>query len=700
MNKINLGWQRFAIAIFFIFIHFSNLFSHERVDTIPTDIYLVISSFNPDTKRSTDFISSLDKSLKKAYGNKEYHLLIEDLGAKNFSEEAHKWKGVVKSVLDKYSSKNVKAIFTIGQEAWAALSLQDDLCRSYPVLGFYISSNGIILPDSKVGVDWEAEWTNLVREGRSKSCAGGFVSVYNPVINLDLILKFFPYTKNIALITDNTYGGVSIKTHFKRYQNQFSHLNFKYLDARIYSYEEIQSKIESLDSLSAIIIGTWRVNREGQYFFGNSLEELLKNTNLPIFSLTGAGMNRVAIGGYFPDYKIDDSIFDLTIKRIFDFYGGEKDSIRFIANKSLYQFDNELLHKYNIDKTLLPKDSNIHSKEDTMASTYKQYLVLALIVITILLIFLVVMYILYSRNKTLNYRLETTNRELTFAKDKAEESDRLKSAFLANMSHEIRTPLNAIVGFSNLLSDDDYSKDEKKKMSNVITKNSELLLTLITDILDLSRLERDVLNFVYKEISLSTLCEEVFSTTVHLKKEDIDYSIEKGCPDTIITTDIHRISQVMINLLTNANKFTDYGSITLKYQLIPSAIAKSNAYIQNINKYLTTNDSIVSYDSDTYPGTDSGKTTDISNINFLDFNDTNLNREDYMILFSVTDTGIGIEKEMHSKIFERFGKIHHFKQGAGLGLAISKQIVTKLGGNIWIDPSYYTGARFYFTHPL
>ncbi len=690
MNKIKIYWQRYVIAILLIFIHITNGFSQEREDSIPTDIYLVISSFNPDTKRSSDFIASLDKSLKKAYGNKVYHLLIEDLGAKNFSEEAHKWKGVVKTVLDKYSSKNVKAIFTIGQEAWAALSLQDTICKNYPILGFYISANGILLPNSKVGSNWEAEWTNLVREGRGKSCAGGVVSVYNAVVNIELALKFFPNTKTIALITDNTYGGVSIKTHFKRYQNQFQNLNFQYLDARISSYEVIKSQIESLDSLSVIIIGTWRVNREGQYFFGESLDELLKNTNLPIFSLTGAGMNRVAIGGYFPEYSLSDSILDLTIKRVFDFHRGKRDSILFIANKSLYQFDQELLYKFKIDRADIPKESHINMPDDPLVSVYRKYLVIAFIIITSLLVFLLIMYILYNRNKSLNYKLEYTNKELTIAKDKAEESDRLKSAFLANMSHEIRTPLNAIVGFSNLLSDDEYSKEEKKKMSNVITKNSELLLTLITDILDLSRLERDVLNFVYKEISISTLCEEVFSTTVHLKKEDIDYSIEKGCSDIIITTDIHRISQVMINLLTNANKFTEYGSITLKYQLIPSAIAQSNAYIQNINNYLISNNDVVTFDNN----------NSSLDVDCMDLNDAPFNREDYMILFSVTDTGIGIEKEMHSKIFERFGKIHHFKQGAGLGLAISKQIVTKLGGNIWIDPSYHTGARFYFTHPL
>ncbi|HCV15199.1 MAG TPA: two-component sensor histidine kinase [Rikenellaceae bacterium] len=479
----------------------------------------------------------------------------------------------------------------------------------------------------------------MSRKARRKANAGGILNHYVPRRNIDLILSFFPETKNIVFLSDNTYGGLSMKTLFKRDMNEVPNINYLFLDSRELHFNEILQSIKMLPQNTAMLIGTWRVNKDGQYFLGNSLEELISaNPNLPVFTMSGTGLGSGAIGGYIPKYGLHAK----RIVSLIEAYAkGDRDSVRFNTSGSSYQFDQRLLEKLKINKQMLPSESIIINAKDPRLAKYKKYLIAVSSVTVALAIFMITLFFMYSKNKRLRKYLEQNRQELIMAKERAEESDHLKSAFLANMSHEIRTPLNSIVGFSNLLISDDYTAEQRVEMNKVIAQNSELLLTLITDILDISGLETGKLNFVFRTVEVNSLCEQVLATTTHLRKASIDYRFEPTLESCEIYTDVHRLSQVLLNLLTNANKFTQQGEIVLKYELNGSHL-----------------------------------------------------------LFSVSDTGSGIPKEQHKKLFERFGKLNTFSQGAGLGLAISKQIITNLGGRIWIDPEYSEGARFYFTHPI
>lgn len=481
----------------------------------------------------------------------------------------------------------------------------------------------------------------MSRAARRKGPSGGVVNIYLPRKTVELILRFFPNTRNIALLTDNTYGGILMKTLFIKEAEGIPNINFLYIDGREYYFTEIKERVKSLPENSALIIGTWKVNRDGQYYLNNTLEEIIRtNPNLPVFSMSGAGIGDGAIGGYIPRYGVHAKEI---VGQIESYHRGIIDSVRFFPSGGVYHFDQRELNRLSIKKELLPEDSVVLDREDERVKRYRRYLYIVSSVSIFLLMLIVGLFILYEKNKKLRHKLEINREELIEAKEKAEESDRLKSAFLANMSHEIRTPLNSIVGFSNLLISDEFSEEERKEMNKVIAQNSKLLLTLITDILDISGLETGKLNFVFKTTDLNILCQQVFATIHHIKKPAVNYRFEPEKDGLTINTDSHRLSQVLLNLLTNANKFTEKGEIVLKYQL-----------------------------------TDNNK----------------------KILFSVTDTGIGIPKEQHDKLFERFGKLDTFRQGAGLGLAISKQIVTRLGGRIWIDSDYTRGARFFFSHPL
>ena len=231
--------------------------------------------------------------------------------------------------------------------------------------------------------------------------------------------------------------------------------------------------------------------------------------------------------------------------------------------------------------------------------------------------------------------------ELIQAKEKAEESDRLKSAFLANMSHEIRTPLNAIVGFSSLLAETDEAELRHVYMS-LVQENNELLLNLISDILDISKIEAGMIDIVMGRVDVPQLCREVIATFSHKKRDSaVELRFDENSPQIVIDADKNRIVQVLSNFLTNALKFTTKGSITLSYSL----------------------------------------------------------EDENQVRFCVTDTGKGIPDEQKHEIFNRFVKLDSFVQGAGLGLSICQSLVNRMGGKIGVESREGEGSCFWFTHP-
>ena len=242
------------------------------------------------------------------------------------------------------------------------------------------------------------------------------------------------------------------------------------------------------------------------------------------------------------------------------------------------------------------------------------------------------------------WNAEQTNKkqqkELEAARIKAEESDRLKSAFLANMSHEIRTPLNAIVGFSKLVIDAECT-NEKEQYAEIIERNSEILLNLFNDILDLSSLEADSLSFNIRPIKLIDICLQLEQQFCYKVKNGTKLILDDVDTELYVSGDWNRIIQIISNLLSNAAKFTPKGEIHFGYR----------------------------------------------------------EKEDF-VEFYVKDSGIGIPAERVATIFQGFGKINDFVQGTGLGLTLCRMLVEKMGGRIWLRSQEGKGSRFYFTLPL
>ena len=242
------------------------------------------------------------------------------------------------------------------------------------------------------------------------------------------------------------------------------------------------------------------------------------------------------------------------------------------------------------------------------------------------------------------FRLKHSQMRQEAMKEKAVQAIQRKNMFLSNMSHEVRTPLNAIVGFSAVLTDEDESFDDesRREFSEIIKVNSFQLLKLINDILDFSDFENDNITFNIRTHDAVKLCNEVVETVMASRKLEVEMRFDTDLSVLMLDTDDARLRQVLINLLVNAAKFTEQGSIVLELKMADTGTA----------------------------------------------------------LFSVTDTGCGIPPEKQHLIFERFEKLNDFVQGSGLGLSICQLIVKYMNGKLWVDSGYTRGARFCFTHPL
>jgi signal transduction histidine kinase len=299
-----------------------------------------------------------------------------------------------------------------------------------------------------------------------------------------------------------------------------------------------------------------------------------------------------------------------------------------LASKSYIRQINALKATYQVDEIEL----------ENKAQQNKMVVVLIFIGLG-LLTFISMLAIWLRRQKKVVVMSTETLEQL---RHNAENATRAKSIFLSNMSHEIRTPLNALSGFSALLTEEGLDDSTRRQCTDIIQQNSELLLKLINDVIDLSSLEFGKMQFSIAEHDAVATCRNVTDTVGKVKQTQAELLFETSLEELYIETDDSRLQQVLINLLINATKFTPDGSITLKLE----------------------------------------------------------KQSEEMALFSVTDTGCGIPKEKQASIFQRFEKLDENAQGSGLGLSICQLIIEHIGGKIWIDPDYTGGSRFVFTHPI
>lgn len=611
-------------------------------DETPLRRILVITSYNPDTQKMYENLSNFVNECQQCE-ELQVEVSIESMNCKNLSE-SHLWKKRMASLLEKYKTKRPSLVILLGQEAWASyLSQTSEFARSIPVMGGLVSTNTILLPDDSVDLRTWVPESKEYTEITDFNIVGGVFYHYDVDRNVRLMRYFYPQMTTLAFLSDNTFGGLSMQALVRKRMKKYPQLRLQLIDGRVKSLGQVKHMLGSMPSSTVMLVGTWRIDCTENYVLGNTNEELSKaNPHLGAFTMSSVGMGNWVIGGFHPQYgAIGRDLADAALVCL----GCDKPGLKkFTVRPCNYAFDAVKLHQFGFDAMTLPVGSNVINRTPNFYEQYHLLIHWGLGIFAFLSVGLVIALYYIVRIHRLKSMLEKQSEELLVAKDKAEEANRLKTSFIANMSHEIRTPLNAIVGFSDLLAHGDFEEADKVQFSHIIQENSDLLLNLINDILDIARIESGKITLVSEKCDVIDLCHTSLVSVKQARPlENVEYQESLPSGQLVIMTDPMRLKQVLINLLTNASKFTKEGHIRLTLS------------VDKARKLMT---------------------------------------------FDVSDTGIGIPADKAEHVFERFVKLNPYAQGTGLGLAICRLIVERLGGNIKVDTSYTGGARFVFTHPL
>ena len=450
---------------------------------------------------------------------------------------------------------------------------------------------------------------------------------------IDMMRRMFPKMDKLVFVADGLYINRHLNHEIRDYMKaNYPSIEYEWLLAADETSEQLQQYLLSKDYNIGLLLSTWfyeRMTIHGypQLIAGDA--HLIKSVRHPVFGLRSAYFSYGITGGVFP--SPEEFSADLKAGLADLISGADMAKVPFRSVEMQVPIVNyEKLERCGLTEKDCPEGTVFLNKPKTLWEQYYIAIISAMIAVAALTI-VGIMVMVFQRRK-----IEI----LAQSREKAEESDRLKMAFLANMSHEIRTPLNAIVGFSRLLP---KTKDPEKQARFVetINVNNDLLLKLIGDVLDTAKIESNTLDVHKEETDVNKVLRSADSTVRFRLRKGVGLILQLGQPDCVVVTDTVRLRQVLVNLLTNAIKFTEAGCITFGYEMRPGEI-----------------------------------------------------------YFYVRDTGQGIAPDKIGLLFTRFTKLNNFAQGNGLGLSISKSIVEKLGGRIGAESEGLgKGSLFWFTLP-
>ena len=635
-----MGLFRKIIYSFFLFLLISILGLSSAFAVTGEHPVLIISSYNPDARQTSGNIYDFMEEFERLGGKAP--IALENMNCKSFSESPQ-WKSKMTEILDKYEGKRAPVLLVlIGQEAWAAYLSQEDSIRGrFPVLTSLASRNAIILPDDSVNLKtWMPGAVDFFNDFTDSSVKAGFVYEYDVEANINLIKHLYPNTKNIAFVSDNSYGGVSLQAHVVEEMKKHPELNLILLDGRTNTIYTISDKLHELPPNTALLMGTWRVDMYDGYFMRNATYTMMEAAgDVPTFSISSVGIGYWAIGGVTPSYRPLGK--DMAYQAVRLLQGADSDRIEVEVIPNKVMMDSKIVREKRLDLSFIHQPIEMVNENPSFYEQYKYHIWTVATILVVLSAGLFVSLYFYYHTKKLKDELQESESALRDAKDRAEESSRLKSAFLANMSHEIRTPLNSIVGFASIIAELD-DREERQEYLAIMQENTELLLQLISDILDLAKIEAGTLDYNMGYVDVSDFCKDVMRNYDIKEDKAVPVLLAPDLPDYRIYTDKKRLMQVVTNFINNALKFTSEGQILLEYHPVE--------------------------------GTD-------------------------QIEFSVTDTGMGIAPDAVATVFDRFVKLNTFAKGTGLGLSICKSIIEHLGGTIGAESELGVGSRFWFRHP-
>jgi len=646
---VNKLAQIFSI-LSLVIISFSGLFASPPSDN--ANNVLLINSYHQSFAWTDSLTSGISQELKQY---KNITLYVEYLNSKQFGQTHFE---ITKQYFkEKYAKIPLAGLLVTDNDALDfAFQAENELYTNIPIVFAGISN-----PE-----DYPLENSNF----------RGFKETSNTDSIVDLIKQLLPESKRLLVITDKTTTGKIYRENFIKNQTKFPDFSIEFTEE--INVDSICNKVSSNTRYDAIFYIGINQDNEGKTVDNVMLlEKVGELTNVPLFSNDRLYIGKGVVGGLSQSgSKQGASAANLLVQLI---NSSNHNSFDRVYKQNLESFfDYELLNKYSISLENLPKGAIIANQRTLISKRNFNILLIILAFSTLISVFLFVnnqrrkaeqkrsnsqlREIEIQKNKlettskqlemavaeleNTNNKLNQTNANLLQAKKKAEESDKLKSAFLANVSHEIRTPLNSIVGFSSLIADGGLSDEKRNFYNGIIESNSESLLVLIDEIIDLSKIEAQQLTITKQSFSIDLLLNELFQIiTNNHRNSQVELRISKisAQKELFVYSDRVRVKQIFINLLTNAYKFTEHSFIEMGY----------------------------------------------------------FETETHQIQLYVKDSGIGIAEEHHQAIFERFLKVDTDQKkvyrGTGLGLAITKKLVELLGGKIWINSQVGVGTVFFFT---
>ena len=544
---------------------------------------------------------------------------------------------VVEQLRRKYDVPPRLIVF-IGDPGWIVCrELFDDVWKDVPViitnardrlpatLDILLSHEELTESNTVPAYEW--------RKGYNVTTLG---QVYYVKETIGLMRQLMPDMKRLAFISDDRYISEAVRGDVEQAMTgSFPELAFEQLSTRNISTEMLLDTLKSYDKTTGLIYYSWFETHnqdDNNYLFDHIQEIITRFVHSPLFLLAPEDLsNNTFAGGYYVSVEsFGDSLLQL-IHRVLE---GEfpRDIPPALGGKPAAYLCYPALQSYDIPVSLYPKEAVYINLPVSFFEQYKKE-----ILMTVVLLLVVVSAVGYYI-----HILKRAHQRMKEAQLKAEEANQLKSAFLANMSHEIRTPLNAIVGMTTLaqanLSDSRKVEDYLKKIS----VSSQHLLSLINDILDMSKIESGMYDFHVTQVDANQLMSEVEQVArLRIRTDEVSLSFAERLPQCVFHTDKNRLIQVLTNLVVNAIKFTSQGEIQIGYRL----------------------------------------------------------QDAHTLYFYVSDTGCGMSVEQCEHVFERFVKYNTFIQGTGLGLSICKMIIEKLGGEIGVQSESGKGSVFWFTLP-
>lgn len=606
---------------------------------------VIVSSYNTAVRHVNENLAEFFEEYTRS--GLPNPITVEDINAHNLPD-CLGWRVRLRRVLRKYYEKGNRpaCIVLLGLESSSVFFSFDDpeLKRTPVVVGMRGSALVKIPAQERLDiVAWDPESYDLTKDFNDYNIVGGQLYYYDVKRNLDLIKRFYPKCNTLTFMTDNTLRGVTMHALFKKYVQNDRRFEVNYIDGRKMSIIDADEAISDMPPSQALLIGTWTADNSNSYVVRNSTYTFGQtNPKLPTFTLTNVAMGHWPVAGYTPRYQVlgrelaDDVIAFLKT--------GNKKPIKLVDNHYVFDLQRVDMLRLSLDDFNFKYD--VVNEPLSVFEEYRDTIIFVTVLIIVLISALCITIHLLRRSRRLSAKLVKQGKELLVAKYNAEEANHAKSRFIANISHEIRTPLNAVLGFSQLFANDqiELTAEERKQYAELIMTNGNMLLKLVDDVLEVSKIEAGKLKFNIGEhdvVALLNTAAKIAET--NNKSADVEIRVATSISHLTIETDRERLLQVLANLMTNAKKCTEHGSITIALEKQP-------------------NDDIIS--------------------------------------ISVSDTGCGIPKEKAQEVFERFSKLDSFRQGTGLGLSICRAFVEELGGKIWVDTTYTEGARFVFTHPI